>query len=87
MSDLNSEISEDFAKKLLRSLYKLDSPIGALDRLISNTDDPDLKSSLVEITSSLMDITLSKLMVPIYRHHPSLGRASEPGPWLHEDDE
>lgn len=82
MNDMNNQISEDFAKKVLKGLYKLDEPIGALDLVISKTDDLELKNSLFEIMSSLLDITLNELMVPVYQCHPSLGRASEPGPWL-----
>lgn len=82
MNQIDSEISEDFAKQLLMSLYKLDTPIGALDILISKTDDTEIKDALFEITSEFMHIILTELMVPIYHCHPSLGRASEPGPWF-----
>lgn len=85
MSDMKSQISEDFAKKMLKGLYKMDEPIGALDHLMSKTDDLEIKSALFEIMSSLMDITLNELMVPVYQCHPSLGRASEPGPWFEKD--
>ena len=85
MNNPNNQISEDFAKQLLMALYKLDTPIGLLDVLISKTDDMAVKESLTKIMSDLMDVTLNELMIPIYRCQPSLGRASEPGSWLIKD--
>ena len=77
-------ISESLAKRLLRALYDLDDPIQRLDRFLSGmppgADQDFVKSAL----GDLMGIITSDLMVPIYREHPQLGRASEPGAWLNE---
>jgi len=84
MSNSENQIDEAFAKQLLRVLYKLDVPLGQLDVLISQTDDQETKVVLFGIMSEIMDITLNEMMIPIYKCHPSLGRASEPGTWLKE---
>ncbi len=84
MNDSNKQINEQFAKQLLKALYKLDIPLGDLDNLILRTDDPATKEALFRIMSQIMETMLNELMVPIYRCHPSLGCASEPGAWLKE---
>jgi hypothetical protein len=86
MSNLNNQISEEFAKQLLKSLYKLDMPIGLLDSIASKLKDDKDKELISEAIAGIMSITLSELMVPIYHLHPSLGRASEPGEWISEDE-
>ena len=79
------DISESFAKQLLRALYSLDKPIGMLDSVIP--DLPPGPHELVKIAiGDLMSVLLTDLMAPLYRLHPQLGSASEPGAWLGESD-
>jgi hypothetical protein len=84
MSDSENQISEEFAKQLLKALYKLDAPVGRLDVLASKTEDKDAKKIISEIVGEMMEITLNELMIPIYKCHPSLGRASDPSIWIKE---
>jgi len=76
-------ISESFAKQLLRALYSLDKPIGKLDSLLPDLP-PGPHEEVRTAIGDLMHVLLTDLMVPLYRLHPQLGSASEPGPWLGE---
>jgi hypothetical protein len=82
MESTNSQISVEFAKTLLSALYRMDQPINELSEICGELPEGTLKERLFGATGNLMNILLSELMVPIYRQQPSLGTASEPGPWL-----
>ena len=84
MSDLNESknISEAFAKQILTSVYSFDKSIGRLDIICSALPDNEMKKKFITELSELMRISLTELLVPVYRERPSLGRASAPGPWF-----
>lgn len=84
MIEANSPISEDFAKQMLASLYKLDAPLGQLDAVVSGMQEGEAKRLMMDAVAQIMFITVHEMMAPIYRCHQSLGRVSEPGPWLQE---
>ena len=77
-------IDERFAKHLLRALYSLDRPIGEVGQCISALPPGPDRERLKTVIGDVMFIVLNDLMVPLYRLHPQLGRASEPGPWLND---
>lgn len=85
--DSNSEISAEFAKKLLRVLYGLDKPIDELSLLCEDIQSEELRMKISDALGDVMRTVLTDLIVPIYRQHPELGRASEPGNWLYHDDD
>lgn len=76
------QISLEFAKELLRALYALDKPLNELSSIYEQMQDGLLKTQLYESLGEIFDKVLSDLMVPIYKHQKTLGRASEPGAWL-----
>lgn len=84
MIEANSPISEHFAKQMLASLYKLDAPLGQLDAVVSGMQEGEAKRLMIDAVAKIMFITVHEMMAPIYRCHQSLGRVSEPGPWLQE---
>jgi hypothetical protein len=84
METTNGQISVEFAKTLLRALYNTDQPINELSAICGELPEGSLKERLFAATGSLMSIVLTDIMVPIYRQQPSLGTASEPGPWLNK---
>jgi hypothetical protein len=77
-------ISEALTKELLRAMYKLDEPLGRIDEVLSGLEPGESRDKLAAALSDVMSMVLSQLMVPLYRLHPGLGRASEPGPWINE---
>lgn len=85
--DGNSEISAEFAKKLLRGLYGLDKPIDELALLCEEIQSEELRMKISDALGDVMRTVLTDLIVPIYHQRPELGRASEPGDWLSQDGE
>lgn len=79
------QISEEFAKQLLRAMYALDEPIGKLDSILGLMPEGEAKDRLVAVIGDLMCGVSDELMLPIYRARPGLGRVSEPGEWLKSD--
>lgn len=76
------QISEAFAKELLRALYKMDAPIGQLDTILTNIPPGKDRDNFKIALGTLMGIVLSELMAPIYKAQPQLGTASQPGQWF-----
>ena len=77
-------MSESMAKSVLHALYKLDGPINRMSEVLVTLPPGAERDQLRKELGDLMLAILTDLMVPIYRLHPQLGRASEPGPWLSE---
>ena len=84
---MTNEISKEFSKKLLTSMYKMDDFIGQLDQLYSELgeiSEKDAKDKLKKVIGEILFLTTNELMVPIYSQQPKLGSVSAPGSWLKE---
>jgi hypothetical protein len=82
--EIPEKISIDFAINLLKNLYNLDIYMGEISEVCDQLLDDDKKNKLVQALGGLMYAILNDLMIPIYRQHPALGTADEPGPWLNK---
>jgi len=87
VTDSQNVISLEFAKTLLRVLYRLDDPLDELGCICADLSDGEEKTQFSNALGEIQRLVLTELMVPIYRQHPELGRASEPGDWLYQKDE
>lgn len=81
-NEITNQINIKFAMQLLRSLYNLDRPLNELNLICAGMEDGPIKTQFANLLSDIMGDLLCDVMVPIYAAQPSLGRASEPGPWL-----
>lgn len=81
----SESISEDFSKEILRACYTLDAKFVEIEARCLSTCDGQEPSELKTAFTSLVTLLGSRIMIPIYRSHPHLGRIMEPGEWMAQD--
>jgi hypothetical protein len=77
-----TEISEDFAKRLLIAAFRLDRHLGAIDAVLERLESTQERKVLADVLAGLMHDITFEIMAPIFRVHPSLGTPSDPGAWI-----
>ena len=67
------QISEEFAKDILRACYALDARFAEIESVSLNTVDGAETDKLKAVSSSLVTLVGARILVPIYQQRPNFG--------------
>jgi hypothetical protein len=77
---MKHEIDRVLAEDLMAAAIMFNGPIGEMDRIISDIDNPELKKCLVTALGNIIGILSAELIFPIAHRYPDLNPLQKPPP-------